>query len=68
MVEIKLKINGKDESFEGKTIMDIIEKKKLNAEHVVVEHNMKIIPKKEWNDTEVNQDDNVEIVSFVGGG
>jgi len=65
---MQLKINGKQKSIEGKTIKDVIENKQLNAEHIVVEHNAKIIPKERWNSTKLSENDNIEIVSFVGGG
>tara|TARA_Y100000310_G_C20592988_1_gene769044 strand:- start:1112 stop:1309 length:198 start_codon:yes stop_codon:yes gene_type:complete len=65
---MQLKINGKPEAIEGKTIKDIIENKQLNAEHIVIEHNNQIISKEKWDNTSLNENDNLEIVSFVGGG
>lgn len=65
---MQLRINGKQESIEGKTIKDIIENKQLNAEHIVIEHNKQIIPKEKWGNVPLNENDDIEIVSFVGGG
>jgi sulfur carrier protein len=65
---MQLKINGKPESIEGKTILDIIKNKQLNAEHIVIEHNKQVIPQEKWDNTSLNENDNLEIVSFVGGG
>ncbi|MFA6320240.1 MAG: sulfur carrier protein ThiS [Candidatus Omnitrophota bacterium] len=66
---MNIKINGKEETVSGiKTILELINDKKLIPEHIVVEQNFKIVPKEEWARTVLNEDDKIEIVSFVGGG
>jgi sulfur carrier protein len=66
---MKIKINGREEAVNGiKTILELINYKKLIPDHIVVEQNFKIIPKQEWGGTILNEDDKIEIVSFVGGG
>jgi len=64
-----IKINGKDESIEGAaTIGELISKKGLLPERIVIEYNYHITPKEDWHAIMLNENDNVEIVSFVGGG
>ena len=66
---MNIKINGTEESFDKEvSLLELTELKGLNPEKIVVEHNMKIIPKEELTVTMVKEDDNLEIVSFVGGG
>ena len=66
---MKVRINGKEEMVSGKkNIAELISDKNLLPEHVVVEHNMQIISRDRWSATALNEDDNIEIVSFVGGG
>ena len=66
---MKLRINGKDVSVGAKkTLGEILLEKGLNPKRIVVEHNLKIVPNEEWSKTILNDDDTVEIVSFVGGG
>jgi thiamine-phosphate pyrophosphorylase len=68
-VKMIIKINGKSESISGvSTVSELISKRSLVPEHVVIEHNMRIVPKEEWDGIILNENDNVEIVSFVGGG
>ncbi len=64
-----IKINGKNEDV-GKvnTIERLVSDKKLSADKIVVEHNLRIVPKEEWPGAVLNDNDNIEIVSFVGGG
>ena len=66
---MKLKIKGKDVSVgQEKTIAELLLGKGLYPERIVVEHNLKIVPKEEWHRTMLGDNDTVEIVSFVGGG
>ena len=66
---MKLKINGKDVAVgRKKTLGELLSEKGLHPERIVVEHNLKIVPKEEWHKTALNDDDTIEIVSFVGGG
>ncbi|MFA6635616.1 MAG: thiamine phosphate synthase [Candidatus Omnitrophota bacterium] len=62
-------INGKTEILEGRiSIEKFIGIKGLIPEHVVIEHNSAIVPREKWNEVFLSGGDNVEIVSFVGGG
>lgn len=66
---MKLKINGEDEQISNiDTIMKLVEEKNLNKEAIVIEYNQNIVPKEEWEKITLNENDNIEIVSFVGGG
>ncbi len=66
---MKVKINGKYEEV-GSTlnITGLLISKGLSCERVVVEHNRRIIPKEEIGAIALKEDDDLEIVSFVGGG
>ena len=64
-----IKINGKDATVDGLTnLTDLIFGKGLVPDHIVIEHNFRIIPKEEWADIRLEENDNIEIISFVGGG
>ena len=64
-----IKINGKDESIDKqKTLLGLIEDKGLNCERIVVEYNYRVVQRGEWQKIILGENDNLEIVSFVGGG
>ncbi|MEW5758919.1 MAG: thiamine phosphate synthase [Candidatus Omnitrophota bacterium] len=64
-----IKINGKEESIDKEIkLIDLISKKNLCSEKIIIEHNFKIIDKEKWPDIILAEFDNLEIVSFVGGG
>lgn len=66
---MKIKINGKHEDIGKKfNLAQLILEKGLCAERIVVEYNLRIVPKDEWERINLCELDNVEIVSFVGGG
>ncbi|MCY6356857.1 sulfur carrier protein ThiS [Clostridium sp. ZS2-4] len=62
-------INGKEMNFdEGITMEELLKKLNLNMDKVVVEVNLEIIAKEKYYEFILNQEDKVEIISFVGGG
>jgi len=64
-----IKINGENEGVEVKAnLSELIMNKNLNPAGIVIEHNGSIIPKEKWADVFLNDNDNIEIVSFVSGG
>ena len=66
---MKIKVNGKEEVVGKKrNIAQLVSDKGFVPEHIVVEYNLRIVPKEEWDKTVLLENDNIEIVSFVGGG
>ena len=66
---MNIRINGRDEKMsKAANIAELISDKGLSPARVVVEHNLRVIPQEEWAKTFLKEDDNIEIVSFVGGG
>lgn len=64
-----ISLNGKDVDFgEGSTLTMVIERYRLNADTVVIEHNGIIIKRDMWSQTILSPGDRIELVTFVGGG
>lgn len=64
-----MKINGEKVLLkEETTILAFLERKELNKDRVVVEVNKIIIDKENFNYITLKEDDEVEIIAFVGGG
>jgi thiamine biosynthesis protein ThiS len=67
--KIKIKINGKKVVFnENDTIETLIKKHKIPLNKVAIELNKKILNKKKIDKIKLNNNDNIEIVHFIGGG
>ena len=66
---MNIRINGKSETVEvPSSIARLVSDKALFPDRIVVEHNFRIVAKEEWTGLVLQEGDNVEIVSFVGGG
>jgi sulfur carrier protein len=64
-----IRLNGKEEDVEvASNLEELIKRKGLSVERVVVEHNLRIVPMEDLRATGLSENDNIEIVSFVGGG
>ena len=67
--KIKIKVNGKKVIFnKNETIETLIKKLKIPLNKVAIELNKKILNKKKISKIRLNNNDNIEIVHFIGGG
>ncbi|AUG57370.1 MAG TPA: thiamine biosynthesis protein ThiS [Ruminiclostridium sp.] len=64
-----ISLNGKKtEIKEGMTLKELIDEKGLEPERIVVEHNYQVLRQEEWEKTILKENDNLEVLRFVGGG
>jgi sulfur carrier protein len=64
-----IKVNGENvENIAGKNVAEYLTESGYDIKRVAVELNGDILPKSQYSDTILKDDDCVEIVSFVGGG
>ena len=65
----KIQLNGKKISIKSKeTIYDLLKKFKLNNKKVAIEHNGIIISKINYRRKYLKDNDQLEVVYFIGGG
>lgn len=66
---MKITINGKEcEFMSGTTISDCIKHFNFDPQKIVVEKNLEIINKDDFEKSVLNENDRLEILRFVGGG
>ena len=63
-----VKINGEELNIAGKTIAEYLASINYDPKRIAVERNGDIVPKAKYDETILQDGDNIEIVSFVGGG
>ena len=63
-----LKINGEELNVAGKTIAEFLATTNFDPKRIAVERNGVIVFKSQYGETLLQDGDNVEVVSFVGGG
>ena len=65
----KIQLNGKKVSIKSNcSIFDLLKKYKLSNKKVAIEHNGVIIPKENFKNKNLKNNDKIEIVHFIGGG
>lgn len=69
MNSLKLQVNGETRScFEETTLPDLLVQLGYNPRLVAVEYNGEILHRQYWEQTKIQQNDRLEIVTIVGGG
>ena len=66
---ITIEINGEESAVPSPAnIRQLLQYLGVRPERVAVELNHRIVKRKEWDDTPLDDRDKIEIVQFVGGG
>ncbi len=65
---MRLKINGESMDCKADTVRALLKELCINAPAVAVEVNFSIVSKKDFDTFALKENDQVEIVNFVGGG
>ena len=63
-----VKTNGEELNIAGKTLAEYLASTNYDPKRIAVERNGDIVPKAKYGETILQDGDNVEVVSFVGGG
>ena len=61
-------VNGESLSIAGKTLQDYLATTSYDLTRIAVEKNGEIVPKARYGSTVLQDEDCIEVVSFVGGG
>jgi thiamine biosynthesis protein ThiS len=66
---LRIRLNGEPREFEAPlSVSALLERLAIDSRRVAVEHNLVVLKRARYDDTMVNEGDEVEIVNFVGGG
>jgi thiamine biosynthesis protein ThiS len=66
---MNLIINGEDRQFDSAlTISDLLARLGMKPDRIAIELNRELVPRERWTATQLDDDDKLEIVHFVGGG
>ncbi|MGN0584214.1 MAG: sulfur carrier protein ThiS [Ruminococcus sp.] len=63
-----VRINGKEMDIAGEILSRYLEEAGYDIKRIAVEMNGDILPKSKYNETILKDGDELEVVSFVGGG
>lgn len=66
---MKVKINGEYKEIPGEiSLFELLSKLDLPTKQIAIELNKDVVRKKDWESILVSDQDNIEIIHFVGGG
>lgn len=66
---MRIRLNGEARDLDGPlSVSALLAALHIDARRVAVEHNLVVVKRARYDDTMVNEGDEVEIVNFVGGG
>lgn len=65
---MKIIVNGQPETIQPCSIGVLVKAKGLKTDSLIVEHNQQIVPQEHWDHIILQDDDALELLSFVGGG
>jgi len=66
---MKLTVNGKPvELPDGSTVAALVSHLGVEPARVAIERNQDVVPRRTWSEAQLADGDQVEIVTFVGGG
>jgi thiamine biosynthesis protein ThiS len=66
---MRLIINGEEKDFASiSTLASLVENLGLKPDRLAIERNREIVPRGEWSNVQLQENDRLEIVHFVGGG
>ena len=67
--KVEILLNGQKETIsENTTLLNFLTSNGLNPDTIVVEYNLNVLKNEEWSNTILKENDNLEVLSFVGGG
>jgi sulfur carrier protein len=65
---VQIFVNGEEQTIESTSVLGYLKEIEIDPQRVAVELNLDILPKGEYDTTQLKDGDRIEIVHFVGGG
>lgn len=66
---MKIKLNGEEVALDSSfTIQELLDKYSIDKKKIAIERNGEIVFRRNFEETNVNENDNIEIIHFIGGG
>ena len=66
---MKIQVNGEPREVpEGTTVAELLEILDIRVKHVAVERNLEVVPRAEHAEAQLEEEDQLEVVTLVGGG
>jgi sulfur carrier protein len=65
---VNICFNGEQREVTSSTIVELVAEFELSGKRIAIEKNKEIVPRSAYAETKINENDQIEVVHFVGGG
>lgn len=65
---MNITINGENKVIKASNFAQLLEELELDSRKIAIERNLQLVKRTEFEQTTINEGDEIEIISFVGGG
>jgi len=65
---ISIQLNGEEQAVHAETLSEMVEELGLSKRMIAIERNMEVVPKSEYDTTQLVAGDRIELVHMIGGG
>ncbi len=66
---MKITVNGKEKTFENPlTLSEMLASLKLDTRGIIIERNLEVVSRSEFDTLSIENGDNIELIRLVGGG
>ena len=61
-------INGENKVIKANNFADLLDELEIDSRKIAIERNLQLVKRTEFENTSINEGDEIEIINFVGGG
>ena len=65
---MKINLNGNTVETTSLSLLDLVAEQGLNPKSLIAEYNYEVVQQESWGNIHIKDKDNIELLSFVGGG
>jgi len=65
---ISIQLNGEPRKVAATTLAELVSELGLERRMIAIERNLEVVPKSQYADTRLQDDDRIELVHMIGGG
>jgi len=65
---ITIHLNGEEQVVHATTLSEMVEELGLSKRMIAIERNLEVVPKSEYDATQLEAGDRIELVHMIGGG
>jgi len=65
---ITIQLNGEEQIIHAGSLSDMVEELGLSKRMIAIERNLEVVPKSQYDSTQLEAGDRIELVHMIGGG